>query len=135
MDKGCRGHPTMGLAQLPGPLPKEEPRSQQDPRPGLMDPEVPSRSKARSQHLSASPSNCKERQDQAGGPAQPKHICTPNPEVKSLASLLLNQPMAKGKATFSTTASPTPRSHRGGALPVRQLCWAGLPPCPAVRGR
>lgn len=34
--------------------------------------------------------------------------------------------MAKGKATMSTTASPAPCSHCGGAVPAKQLYWAGM---------
>lgn len=33
---GPRSHPAIGLDQLPGPMPKEDPKSQHDPPVGLM---------------------------------------------------------------------------------------------------
>jgi len=56
----------MGLDQLPGPTPKEDPRSQQDHPVGLLYPEVSSRSQACSQHLSSSTFHHKEWQDRLG---------------------------------------------------------------------
>lgn len=70
---GPRRHPAMGLAQLPGPTPKRDPKCQQDVPGGLVYPEVPS---CCSQHHLP----VRGMAGQAGTPAQ--HVCTPNPDVR-----------------------------------------------------